>query len=260
MYPSSVSKELKDEILSNLYMLIGRSICQGLYPLKGGYVLSKKVGGKVRRTSDIDIFVLNEDTFALAISSVKGYLNELKRNGLIWDYDVKMPKIVDGKNVSGGVKLYTKLNGNSRKRLLCGIDISIHPVRLGVELSADGFCQYSNELMIADKISVLYSSESSIMRRIRDIVDIYLLSYICDKKKFNGYMVLGWLKYKGVNISRISTLELMLSENPDKVYRKVEELLASGKRVDSSLLSSFNTSIKEIVRTSTSLLAYLRRL
>lgn len=101
------------------------------------------MGGRVRRTSDIDISVLNEDTFALAISSVNGYLNELKRNGLIWDYDVKMPKIVDGKNVSGGVKLYTKLNGNSRKRLLCGIDISIHSVSLGVELSADGFCQYS---------------------------------------------------------------------------------------------------------------------
>lgn len=42
MYQSSVSKELKDEILSNLYMLIGRSICQGLYAFKGWYVLSKK--------------------------------------------------------------------------------------------------------------------------------------------------------------------------------------------------------------------------
>lgn len=85
MYQSSVSKELKDEILSNMYMLIGSSMRQGLYAFKGGYVLSKKVGNKVRRTSDIDVSILNENTFALAISSVERYLAELKRNGLIWD-------------------------------------------------------------------------------------------------------------------------------------------------------------------------------
>lgn len=256
MYQSSVSKELKDEILSNMYMLIGSSIHQGLYAFKGGYVLSKKV----RRTSDIDVSVLNEDTFALAISSVERYLVELKCNGLIWDYDIKVPKIANGKNVSGGVKLYTKLNENSRKRLLCGVDISIHPLGMGVELSADGFCQYSNELMIADKVSVLYSPEQSLVRRIRDIVDIYLLSYICNKNTFNGYLVIGWLKYRGISVSGVSTLEYMLAENPNRVYKKVEELLSDGKRVDRSLLSSFNTNIQEIVRTSTSLLSYLRRL
>lgn len=144
--------------------------------------------------------------------------------------------------------------------MLCGVGISIHPLGMGVELSADGFCQYSNELMIADKVSVLYSSEPSLMRRIRDIVDIYLLSYICNKNNFNGYMVISWLRYRGISVSRISTLEYMLTESPNRVYKKVEELLADGKRVDRSLLSSFNTNIKEIVRTSISLLSYLRRL
>lgn len=238
---------LKNTILNDLYHLIGCSMDKGLYAFKGGYVLSKALPN-IRRTGDIDITILNEHTFELATANLRSYLDSLVSNGYIWGYKFKAPKIEGTRNISGGVKLYAKRDENSPKWVLCGIDMSIHPLDNGVELSVDGYPQYTKEHMLSDKVSALYGSERNVLRRIRDVLDIYLILSISNRLDFRLFYCNLRVDYR-----QLSTFEKLLRSNPKLVLSKLNELLVNGERVSQNVGISCNTVVSVVIRFLTTI-------
>lgn len=250
------SQILRNTILSDMYHIIGKSISRGWYAFKGGYILSKKLNG-IRRTSDLDVTILNHDTFELATHPLCSYLDGLVQKGIIWDYTVKMPVVTEERNMSGGFKVYVKPNANARKYVFCGIDMSIHPLGEGVELSPEGYCQYSKELMLADKVSALYNVEKSVFRRIRDLADIYLILQISDKS-LNKQLILDRIYSRGHNIKNFTTFEKIYYSRPSELVSKLNVLLSDGSKLSETFVKSTNLSSKAILEKVSMFLSVLR--
>lgn len=256
MYQSYLidSKQV-DIVLNNLYTLIGDSVNKGEYSFKGGYILRKRLGNNIRRTTDLDLSIYKESTFEVISVPVIAYLETLKSKGVIWDYSVKTPKIRGLRNISGGFKLYLKLNENTPKKLFCSVDISIHKVGKGIELTPEGYPVYSNELMLCDKVKVLYSDEYTVFRRIRDVADIYLLINLSGSL-LNKDLILMRLKELKVNISKISVLEMLLCSPQQSI--KINESLS--RLLSDDIKYNKNSQIKkeEVLNTVCKFLTILR--
>lgn len=245
VYDKQRNQVLRNTILNDMYHIIGQSVTRGWYAFKGGYILGKAVNG-VRHTTDLDVTILNSETFELATHPLVEYLDRLVQIGAIWNYTIKMPVVTEDRNMSGGIKVYIKSDANTPKRVLCGIDMSIHPLGEGVELSAEGYCQYSKELMLADKVSALYNTEKSVLRRIRDILDIYLILLISDRN-LNKKLILERLKGRGTNIQKYSTLEKMFYSESKIIYQTLLGCISDGERMDQNFIQCSNVTPKVIL-------------
>lgn len=250
---------IRQGVLSDMYAIIGQSLIKGTYAFKGGYVLSSKVGRGLRRTHDIDITVLNSNTFELAISPIIKYSEYLKDKGTIWNYAVSDPIISSTRNKSGGIKLYIKKDSNTRKSVLCGVDMSIHNLDVGVEIGISGFCQYSNELMVADKVSAMYGTERNVLRRIRDIFDIYLLNRICNWN-MNNVLVIRKVYERGANLHTLSTLELLYQRDQSDLLNKMHQMVDKNDKIDKRLFNSLGIDCNDVLMCVFRYLNELRKL
>lgn len=241
-------EDLRNRVLYDLYHIIGRSIRNGLYAFKGGYVLRNLLGGDIRRTSDIDVSILDENTFELAMSPIITYLENLKFNSVIWDYTIKSPKIKNGRNVSGGVKVYCKPGPNMSKWVLCGVDMSIKEFEGGVVLTPEGYPRYCNEYMLADKLSVLYGDERTLLRRIRDVVDVYLILKLSDNSLNKELIRARLLDRSGKSYKSNSTFELMIKSKPDLFRNALVDYLSNGEKLNKNISYSVNEILTYVLK------------
>lgn len=249
----------KKTILDRMFSLIVSNDSLSAYAFKGGYVLSNFIckNSGLRSTSDLDVSVESKFDFQLIIDSVSPYLNSLKQSGVIYDYKIKEPLVTKLRNVSGGIKVYRKKDSNSKKYVFVGIDVSIHSLSYGL-VSIQGVNVYSIERSLADKLSAMYSSESTVVRRVRDLYDLYifnLLNYSLDER-----LLSKCLRERNVDLSERSTVELMLSSKRGCMQLKtaIESFLKNNLRVEYSLVISKGIDFDKIIQSYYSLLDLLR--
>lgn len=214
-----VNSELVASILDDMYNIVKSSLSNDVYSFKGGFILKKVLESKeetkgIRRTTDIDMSILDEITFKAIEESLVPYLNIKKEEGIIHSYKFKLPMVEGNRNSSGGVKVFYKPSESEAKRVLCGIDISYHPLDYGVIIFNDGSSVYTIERMLADKLCVMFASEDKLLRRIRDVLDIYLIiKYLGDSDNLEINALIHCLRQRSiesnVDFKKLSTLEVM---------------------------------------------------
>ena len=96
---------------------------------------------------------------------------------------------------------------------------------------ADGFSQYTFERMLADKICVMYSNTDTILRRIRDVYDIFCI-YRRIYRSVDRGLVLDLLIDRGVNISQKSVFENVIEHDPERILKALKDMLEDDTRVD----------------------------
>lgn len=248
------------KILNDMYILIGSPLRRGTYAFKGGYVLSKRVPDNIRGTHDIDVDVYSEDLFPLVVSNITFYLEELKNKGVIYTYNTKAPKILPNRVASGFIKLYVKEDDDSRKKYLCGVDIGIKQSDVGVVLTPEGFSSFSNELMLADKLSVLFSTKKDVIRRCRDLMDIVLILKLSGYNPNLNVLCVG-LNANRTNIFNKSCLEDILEHNEDlnRLNSELLTLLTNEERITLLGRDRLGLSPKIIIEMNLKFLYELRR-
>lgn len=221
-------------LLDLFYRVLGSNLDKTRYAFKGGYILGKYTGIDNRSTRDLDMTIASGEDFVIIEEILKPVLNELIVRGVIDSYKFKMPKITDDRNISGGLTVYKKgkgLNNVLKKFKYTGIDISIHPMNVGgVIINPDGFSQYSLERSLGDKVAVLYSDRDTLLRRIRDVYDIYCMVSVTEGN-INILKCYEFCKLRKVVIQRKSVLEEILSYNSDVIFSALRDFLCNGERV-----------------------------
>lgn len=184
-------------------------------------------------------------------------LDSLKSKGQIGKYKIKEPVVSNSTNISGCFKLYRRFNENTPYRLLCGIDVSVHNLSFGIITLEDGVFSFSLERMLSDKISILYKDINTIIRRCRDLYDIFL---------FNTLSVVVYedtikecFKYRNVNIKDKSNLEMLSEEDLNKLYVALNNFLEDGSKVNLDYIQENNISTESIINVNLSVLDFLRR-
>lgn len=124
-------------------------------------------------------------------------------------------------------------------------------------LNSDGYAKYSFERMLIDKISVLYSNKDSIIRRIRDVYDIYCI-YTSFSKSLNMSLMVSLLPYRQIDLYQKSAFESLLESSPSEIIIPLQKMLIEDVRVDKSIGSKIN--ICDILETVLVLLNRLRGL
>ena len=225
------SGNLRDNIIIDLVNIIKRSTLEG-YAFKGGYILKTMLPNGFRETVDLDMSIESIEVFNSILKSIIPYVEDLKYKGLIHKYTVKTP--IKGK-VSGGIKMYKKPNENTRMFLFCGVDISIHDLSYGV-IKFDGGNTFSPSRMVSDKLTVMYSDRDTILRRCRDLYDIYLIGVFIGVNKEELLIdIVKSGEAKGFNINRKSVLESLFYGDgsfSSMLINKLNTLLSNGVRVN----------------------------
>lgn len=228
-----------DELLNILYSeLVKNSKDIGVYALKGGFVLSRYItNSKMRATSDIDMSVTGDLSFNKIVEVLKPILEKLKLEGQISKYEVKAPRVSETKNTSGKIKLFRKYSkagipiANQPSMSVCGIDISIHDLSFGLMTLNDGMTSFSIERMLSDKVAVLYSDERKIIRRCRDLYDIFLFDMLNLRVDIDVFK--ECLAYRKINIWNKSCFEDIVLNGDYKSLKDVLwDLIQNGKRMD----------------------------
>ena len=234
------SKE-RDILLNQIFDAI-RNYNGGLtYSFKGGFILGNYICPEgARYTTDLDLSIGSLTDFNIIVSIVTPILDDWKSKGKIFSYKVKEPVI--GKR-SGSIDIYKKADNNSRAFIWTGLDISIHNMSYGV-IRYKGFNCYSVERVLIDKISVLYADIGTIIRRSRDLYDIYLLRALEDR---------------GIDLSRRSVFEqgLYTEDGSLVLETAINKTLVSDK-VDTNWVKSYNVTSKKVVESVLHILWMLR--
>lgn len=249
----------KQEVLDTMFSLIVNNDRISSYAMKGGYILANYIcnNTQLRSTSDIDMSVETEFDFDSVINAVTPYLGSLKSKGLIYGYKIKKPLVTATRNMSGGIKVYKKFSENSRKRVFVGIDISLHSLSYGV-ITYKGFKMFSLERTIADKISATYNPEERVIKRIRDLYDLYLLNLL--NISLNKTLLNLCLIKRKVSLEEKSTVEKMLEsqEGYTRLRNTIENFFNEGKRVDSELIIAKNITFEKVMNSYYYILDLLR--
>lgn len=87
------------------------------------------------------------------------------------------------------------------------------------------------ERMLADKISVMYSNTDTLLRRIRDVYDIFCI-YRRIYRSVDRGLVLDLLIDRGVNISQKSVFENVIEHDPERILKALKDMLEDDTRVD----------------------------
>lgn len=221
------------DLLEEVYRLLGSNLPRESYAFKGGYILMKEFGAEVRKTMDIDLSISGIDVYYDIIRIISPLLEDYKLKEELSKYKVKEPIENNLKNISGGIKIYRlgNFNGVQRSFKVTDIDISIHSVKKGITVNADGFSQYTFERMLADKICVMYSNTDTILRRIRDVYDIFCI-YRRIYRSVDRGLVLDLLIDRGVNISQKSVFENVIEHDPERILKALKDMLEDDTRVD----------------------------
>lgn len=227
-YTYSYDKGIND-ILDDILNILANSGISSDCIFKGGYILSKYIvsDSESRSTSDLDLSISSGLVFDSIVKALKGYLNYLVEGRHISEYKIRKP--IKGVR-SGSINLYRKKDDNSPSFVYCGIDISIKDTSYGVMKLSDGVYSFSVERMLADKIATLYGNSRNLIRRIRDLYDIFLFNLT--NETINRGIVLRALSEKRISISDISTFEKLLCEGNSKIIDSLKSFLISGKRVN----------------------------
>lgn len=252
-----MNKEVYD-LLDLFYRTLGSSLDNSLYAFKGGYILGKYTGLENRSTRDLDMSIADSSVFDYIEKILKPILEQIVNEGKICGYRFKKPKVSEERNVSGGVVLYKKgiSRQGTKKFKYSGIDISIHPLKTGgVIINQEGYSQYSFERSLSDKISVLYSTVDNIVRRIRDVYDIYCIIQVTHGS-LNIKNCREFCELRQVNIYKKSVFESLLATNPSVLYSNMKVFMNDGDRVSKEASEYLN--IERIFENVVWLLSMLR--
>lgn len=135
---------------------------------KGGYMLTKLLGGDSRATRDIDFSIQNKEAYESIKNVLEGIANKFLDVGIIDDYNVKE---TISETSSGGITFY------SEGRLVLGIDIGLHDVMYGTQnynLNVGNVKAFSVERMLSDKLLAILSRKR--FRRTKDLYDFYIIT------------------------------------------------------------------------------------
>lgn len=208
--------ESHNELLD--YMVL--KICRGVSAkkaFKGGWLLTKLIQLRSRRTRDIDLSVSSTEAYEEVKCALKGLAEKFRQADIIDDY--RMKEAVTSTS-SGGIEFYK----DGRKFL--GVDIGLHEITWGVKrydlslISLDGF---EIERMLADKIIVILSKRK--FRRTKDLYDFYIIvqTFDFDLRKLRSYIDLrGGAEWENIPFSDVvleeyrkawDKLELVSAEN-----------------------------------------------
>lgn len=254
-----MKSELSEEELLNVLFNSLLPILSNIefYALKGGYVVSNFISKDMRKTTDIDMSINSIETFNAIQKDLTPILDELKEKGEIFNYKFSTPKVTKEKNVSGGVKLYRQPLENKPKRVVCGIDISIHDVSFGTIKSKLGVNIFSVNRMLADKVSILYKDTSTIIRRIRDLYDIYIFNVLnctIDVEELSKC-----LAYRNIDYNEISVFESADKKSKVEIYEAVKVLLLNSRKVNIKYIQENNVTAKDIIESVIFTLDFIRR-
>lgn len=120
-----------------------------------------------------------------------------------------------------------------------------------------GFNCYSVERVLIDKISVLYADIGTIIRRSRDLYDIYLLSQLNYSMNYSN--ILRALEDRGIDLSRRSVFEqeIYTEEGSLALETAINKTLVSDK-VDTNWVKSYNVTSKKVIESVLHILWMLR--
>lgn len=246
------------ELLDFFYRKIGSSLGNSVYAFKGGYILGKCIGREYRSTMDLDMSVSNSGVFDYIKQILTPELEKMKAEGKIHSYKFKEPEVKGTKNVSGGVKIFRmgEFNGIPRKYKYTDIDISIHNLQGGIIVNDDGFSQYTTERSLSDKVAVLYSNKDTLLRRIRDIYDIYCMVQVT-KGEIDIDSCLSFCEERNINLYQRSVFESFLSVDSDMMIGVLESFIRDGERVGMTISSGIG--VVDVLDSVSWLLAKLRK-
>ncbi len=174
-------KESANELLD--YMVL--KICRGVAAkkaFKGGWMLTKLIQLRSRRTKDIDLSISSVEAYEEVKDVLREIAEEFRQAELIEEYQLKESVTPTS---SGGIDFYKD------KRRILGVDIGLHELTWGIKryelnlVSLDGF---EIERMLADKIIVILSKKR--FRRTKDLYDFYILvqEFDLDLRKLRSYI------------------------------------------------------------------------
>lgn len=224
------------------------------YSFKGGFILGNYICPEgARYTTDLDLSIGSLTDFGIIVGIVSPILEKWKSYGKIFSYKVKEP--IAGKR-SGSIDIYKKSNNNSRAFIWTGLDISIHNMSYGV-IRYKGFNCYSVERVLIDKVSVLYEDIGVIVRRSRDLYDIYLLSQLNYSMNYGN--ILRALEDRGIDLSCRSVFEqeIYTEEGSLVLETAINKTLVSDK-VDTNWVKSYNVTSKKVIESVLHILWMLR--
>ena len=209
------------------------------YSFKGGFILGNYICPEgARYTTDLDLSIGSLTDFGIIVGIVSPILEKWKSYGKIFSYKVK------------------KSNNNSRAFIWTGLDISIHNMSYGV-IRYKGFNCYSVERVLIDKVSVLYEDIGVIVRRSRDLYDIYLLSQLHYSMSYGN--ILKALEDRGIDLSRRSVFEqeIYVEEGSSLIEDAITDTLESDK-VDTNWVNSYGITSKVVIEGVLGILWLLR--
>lgn len=224
------------------------------YSFKGGFILGNYICPEgARYTTDLDLSIGSLTDFGIIVDIVSPILEKWKSYGKIFSYKIKEP--IAGKR-SGSIDIYKKANSNSRAFIWTGLDISIHNMSYGV-IRYKGFNCYSVERVLIDKVSVLYEDIGVIVRRGRDLYDIYLLSQLNYSMSYGN--ILRALEDRGIDLSCRSVFEqeIYVKEGSSLIEDAITDTLESDK-VDTNWVNSYGITSKVVIEGVLGILWLLR--
>lgn len=252
------NSELLDYLYENLERILAKL---NSYALNGGYVMSNHYARGFRKTVDIDMSISSNEDFLVIQQELEPILNGLCGTGEIFSYKFKLPKVDGTKNVSGGVKLYRKPSSNNGieepKRVVSGIDISIHDLSFGIFELQNGLKVFSAERSIIDKVSVLYSDKKKILRRVRDLYDLYLFSMLNTEIDIN--IIKTCINYRNIDIGSKTVFEELLDNNDIELIDAINDMLEKDIRVEKEIFKDGIITVKDIFEEVLSVLDLLRK-
>lgn len=140
---------------------------------KGGYMLSKLLGGTARQTTDIDFSISDSELYKSLIQSFTSVGDLLVAEGYIDRYVVK--DVIE-RFRSGGMDMYSA-NGDK----ILGIDVGWHDIYFGTtstDIKITSVNAFTVERMLSDKVTAILSRKR--FRRPKDIYDVYCLTNVFD--------------------------------------------------------------------------------
>ena len=248
------SRRLIKALLSEIFNAIKDYNGGLVYSFKGGFILSNYLSPDgARETKDIDLSIGNVSDFYIITDIVSGILDKWKTRGVIYSYKIKKP--VEGVS-SGGIDIYRKIDPNLKAFVWTGLDISVHDMNFGIIKIRDFNC-YSIERMLIDKVSVMYANEITLLRRSRDMYDIYLLNLL--NYSLNGKIIDASIKDRNLNINKESTFEklLMTDDGKEKLINGI--IITLRDRASKDWISKCNITSSDILRSVEYVLWLLRK-
>lgn len=171
----------KQQRLDHLVMLATETLHDKM-ALKGGYLLSRILGDRGRKTQDVDFDVLDQKAYDYLIPTIEALGEYYIKSGLATEYKIRHDLSGDK---SGGFTVYND------KVIILKCDICSENLSYGLSFTQIGEKEvqtFSPERILADKVLALLSEKR--FRRSKDIYDVLCITdcFKCDARLINSYM------------------------------------------------------------------------